>query len=143
QVIVTIPESDQPTNRLVNGGFENGAPDPAPWVVKNGSKDKVKCTSVPPRIHSGSCAFQFKGSVGENSSLQQKVTPPPNASFAVGDRLDLRLYVLGAPGTAGKVMLKVVYTDGTPADKITHNLPTSGTYTQMDGSLTLSSPNVD
>lgn len=143
QVIVTIPESDQPVNRLVNGGFENDPASPAPWVVKHGTKDKVKCNTTPPRIHSGSCAFQFKGSVGENSSLQQKVIPPANASFTVGDKFNLRLYVLGAPGTAGKVMLKIVYNDGTPPDKISQNLPTSGTYTQMDGSLFLNSPNID
>ena len=143
QVVVSIPASDQPVNQIVNGGFEHDPSDPAPWVVKNGTKDKVKCNTSSPRVNSGSCAFQFKGSVGENSSLQQKVTPPAGAAFYAGDKLELRLYAKGSAGTAGKVMLKVAYTDGTPPDKISANLPTTGSYTPLNGELTLSSPNVD
>ena len=142
QVVVSIPASDQPVNQIVNGGFEHDPSDPAPWVVKNGTKDKVKCNTSSPRVNSGSCAFQFKGSVGESSTLQQDVIPPSGAVLNVGDILELRMYARGTAGTSGKVIVKATYTDGTPPNKISRNLPTNGSYTLLNGDLTLTSPNL-
>ncbi|MBK9124203.1 MAG: hypothetical protein IPM16_13950 [Chloroflexi bacterium] len=55
-----------------NGGFDVTVDrDLDPWVVVNGTKDKVVCGSKAPPNTSGGCAFRFKGSANESAKLVQ------------------------------------------------------------------------
>lgn len=98
---------------------------------------------------SGSCALSlsfsgavvFKGGVDENSTLQQTITPT-GTTFAIGDTLDLTLWVNGKSSAAGKVKLKVTYGDGTLPEKFSQNLPTMGVYTEVSRRVVVNSASV-
>jgi hypothetical protein len=149
QVALTIPANDASTpnpptatptatstppivSLLQNGGFE--ALDITPWTVKNATGDKIKCKVE--KAYSGNCAYAFKGSEGENTSLQQTITPS-GINFVLDDAFDLSLFV------NGKIKLKVSYSDGTLADKFSQDMPTNGIYTEVSRRLALNSPNVE
>jgi hypothetical protein len=141
---------------VVNGGFElsdlAGGNVLAPWAGRNLAGDKIKCNKtnrpggLPDKIiaFEGDCAFQFKGSAGENSRIQQ------NLDFAglvnATDVLTFSLYVdsnnaLGKLGT-----LKIRYAEGNAGqndngkDKIDLRLSApsaGGDYEQLSDTVTV------
>jgi hypothetical protein len=138
---------------LVNGHFEQAewSGNPTGWTIKNGTGDKRKCSEdtdsdgIPDKIvaHSGECAFQFKGSAGERSKLQQTVdlTTLPLTQSSV---LQVRAYVK-APGTPNaKLKLRIKYSDGTDTRKtvLEINAPT-GIYTLLTADLGFASLALD
>jgi alpha-tubulin suppressor-like RCC1 family protein len=126
-------------NLLINAGFEAGL---APWVVKSGVGDKVKCNKdgKPPVAKSGTCAFQFKSGAGEKTSLQQTLA---TQNWAAGETLNLSMFVKATNAAAsGKVKVRVKYSDGTATGKIDANIVQSADYIQATGSHTLLSANV-
>jgi CSLREA domain-containing protein len=126
-----------------NGGFEakdasSGKPNLLPWVAKGATQDKIKCNK-PDKIvaRSGDCAYQFKGSVGENSKIQQNAFTV-GLPFAVGDLLDLSVYVnAGSSAAKGKIKVRVKYSDGTDTGKITEAIITTTEYTEIPGGYVL------
>ncbi|MBC8170780.1 MAG: hypothetical protein H7X77_03885 [Anaerolineae bacterium] len=135
-------------NLVENGGFEavdvDSNPDLTPWVLKNGSGDKIKCNKPGKEIaYSGNCAFRFKGGVGENSKLQQ-IPDLIGLTFTAGDSLDLSLFINASNvTTSGKVKVTVKFSDTTEAGKITAPLDATPGYAQIIGSYELLSANVD
>ncbi|HEX2623445.1 MAG TPA: S8 family serine peptidase [Phototrophicaceae bacterium] len=105
----TATPTDVPgTELLANGGFET---DLDGWTAKNLTKDKV-VTDKPEKIvaHSGTKAFRFKGGVGENSKLQQKI------SGDGGDADDVYFTAwvkTGIDGVGTIAIAKIVYADDT------------------------------
>ncbi|MBC8170957.1 MAG: hypothetical protein H7X77_04780, partial [Anaerolineae bacterium] len=101
---------------VVNGSFEakNGEnkPDFAPWILKNGLKDKIKCDKEgkPPVAYTGDCAFRFKGSSVENAKLQQNIALA-NFDFTIDDLLTLSLYIKTGSTVSGKIKVTVAYSD--------------------------------
>jgi hypothetical protein len=147
QVILVIQDNDNVTptptppsgNLLVNAGFEAGL---APWVVKSGVGDKVKCNKdgKPPVARTGTCTFQFKSGAGEKTSLQQTLA---TQTWVAGDTLQLSLFVKVTNGAAsGKIKVRVKYSDGTETGKIDVSIGQSAEYTELTGSHTLLSANV-
>jgi hypothetical protein len=102
-----------PVELIVNGSFETaGAANkvPASWVTKNLTGDKRKCDDG--LAADGVCSMLFKGSVGENSKLQQK--PADVSKVVLGDTLTLSVQVNTTLAAAGKlVIVKVVYAEPT------------------------------
>jgi hypothetical protein len=98
-----------------NGGFEGAGAtngEAADWTVKNPTKDKRKCNK-PDKVFSftGLCAFQFKGSAGENSQISQKAT---GLNLQPGDTLALSVWVEGKNVVSGaSVRVKITFTDDT------------------------------
>ncbi|HEX2619905.1 MAG TPA: hypothetical protein VHL11_07155, partial [Phototrophicaceae bacterium] len=108
--------SDAMTELLVNSCFEakggDNKPDITPWTVHNSQdvNDKVKCKDTGVALE-GDCAFRFKGSVGENSKLEQSVDLT-NFVFNAGDTLILSGYVnANQPSTDAKIKVLVTYVD--------------------------------
>ncbi|HEX2623002.1 MAG TPA: hypothetical protein VHL11_22735, partial [Phototrophicaceae bacterium] len=126
---------------MVNGSFEDTAL--LPWSVKNGTGDKIICDKPgKPVAHTGTCAFRFKGGVGENSKLQQTMDLSAT-TFAVGDTLDLSLYFNAAkPVASGKVKLVIQYGDATASGKLNLNLTQTAAYEPLDDSYSLLSASV-
>jgi hypothetical protein len=143
---------------LLNEDFENldaeDKPDVTPWVVKNGAGDKGKCNKdkdgdgIPDKIvaNTGNCAFQFKGSPGENSKLTQAVEDNPlfaQLGLGAGDVLNASIFVNTEIATPGKLQIKVKYVDPTAGagangkDKLNIDLAATVGYEQVTGSLTL------
>lgn len=120
-------ETPEPEGELTdNGGFEqpgmtNG--EAAEWQVKNATKDKRKCDKPGKDYsHSGACAFLFKGSVGENSQVVQKLT---GLALQPGDMLSVNAWVSGKSAVAGgQVSVKIKYSDDTKG-KFSLDVPTS------------------
>lgn len=136
---------DTSTNLLLNSSFEAADANKVPesWTQKNPSSDKQVCNKIdrpgkPDKIvaRTGSCAYQFKGSVAENSKLEQSVDLTANP-VVLGDTLMLGgLYT--AKGTvSAKVKVRVKYTDTTIAKvKITATIIAEATiYTALMGDL--------
>lgn len=139
------PTATEPvgTNVIVNGGFEDSTAVGAPWVLKNGTKDKIKA-NTPDKViaHSGTNAFQFKGGGSENSRLQQKVDLTAH-NFSENHVLDLSLWSRASKsGVEATVKFQVTYDDGTEPDKTTLKVGTSTTWTESMGSITLASEDV-
>jgi bacillolysin len=104
------------TELVDNGGFEAGV---APWVIKNATGDNVKCNKPgkPPVANNGTCAFRFKGGVGEAGAVQQ-VLDFTGVVMAAGDTIDL-LYAMNVSTTSvGKIKLVVKYSDTLDKTKI-------------------------
>jgi hypothetical protein len=154
-VEVTPTPTQTPTEEPLLNLVENGSFDMmdatqtvvlTPWTVKNGTGDKIKCDKdtdndgEPDKFvaRSGSCAFQFKGSAGENSKLSQSLDTSL-LNLAIGDTLDLSLFVDGTSTANGKIKVRVKFSDDTPTGKITENFATTGDYTEVTGSYTLES----
>lgn len=135
-VSVTFDES----NLLINGGMEGGSSVdnlPNGWTGKGLTGDKIRCNTAEKTFaFVDNCAFRFKGSVGENSSLRQTISLI-GRSFTSGDTLQVSGF-LNASNTsvAGKVMLKVTYSDGTKGKAEAIFAPTSG-YQPFEAALDL------
>ncbi|HEX2619135.1 MAG TPA: hypothetical protein VHL11_03280, partial [Phototrophicaceae bacterium] len=137
-------------NLVDNSGFEatDGARSTRaavldPWVLKNGTGDKIK-TDTETKIvaHSGVSAFQFKGGVGESSKIQQ-VIDLTSLTFNVGDILDGSLFVNASkPTAAGKVKVVVAYSDADSGKAVTTLGTTSGYQGLVLDTITLASANV-
>ncbi|MBC8170955.1 MAG: choice-of-anchor D domain-containing protein [Anaerolineae bacterium] len=129
---------------VVNGDFEaktaDQAPDLAPWVLKNGLKDKVKCAKEgkPPIAHTGECAFRFKGGIAENAKIQQTVEVA-NFAFSEANLLNLHVYLkTTGDQVAGKIKVVVAYTDTTLGkSKISVALAPADDYAEIVGSVGL------
>ncbi|HEX2619883.1 MAG TPA: M4 family metallopeptidase, partial [Phototrophicaceae bacterium] len=134
------------TELIDNGGFEatdaraTRASVLDPWVVKNAVGDKIKCdTETKIVAHSGVCAWRFKGSVGENTKLQQ-VVDLTGLTFASGDTLDLSAFInANKPTTSGKIKVVVAYSDTTAPDKFKDNFAQTAGYEEKVGSVNVSS----
>ncbi|HEX2618603.1 MAG TPA: hypothetical protein VHL11_00615, partial [Phototrophicaceae bacterium] len=134
-------------NILVNGDFEatdgtrsTRASVLDPWTIKNAVGDKIKCdTETKIVAHGGVCAFQFKGSIGESTKLQQTVDLT-GLTFLAGDTLDLSAFLnANKPTTAGKIKVVVAYNDSTTPNKFKGSFgPTSG-YEEQVGSVSVAS----
>ncbi|MBC8100774.1 MAG: hypothetical protein H7Y11_15145, partial [Armatimonadetes bacterium] len=130
---------------LINTGFEaktsDGSPELPPWVLKLGTSDKIKCNKAgkPPVAQAGECAFQFKGSVGENSKLEQTAVIT-GLAFAAGDALNFGVQA-DAKDTSvlGKVKVTVKYTDATPKTKASVDFIQTTGYQALSGSTPLAS----
>lgn len=107
------------------GGFETGV---APWKTANLSGDKKKCGGIG---QTGTCAFSFKGSAGENSSISQSFKNFGSFGLNAGDQFYVQYYIKTTNVVANsfKMSLKITYTDGTPATTKTITYGgTSGSY---------------
>jgi hypothetical protein len=122
------PLPDGTVELLVNGGFEidaeaNRVPDG--WTLKRTSGDNRKCnTADKPIAYEGACAFQFKGSDGERSKLQQDIDLAAHA-VSVGDTLILSGQVWAKGAVDSKATLKVKYAS-LPTDKLTFKVTSTG-----------------
>jgi M6 family metalloprotease-like protein len=134
QVSVTFDES----NLVMNGSMEsnaNGIPDG--WAGKGLAGDKVRCNTADRAVsQSQNCAFVFKGSEGEKSSISQSVNLM-NRAFVVGNTLTFAGFAnASSAATKAKVKLIVLYADGTK-DKKSVNLSQTSGYQLFNGTLTL------
>jgi M6 family metalloprotease-like protein len=139
----TVTPTPRPGTELVeNGGFElkdgTGSADLTPWTVKNPTSDKIKCNKSKIIALAGACAFQFKGGVGENSKLVQTVDLT-GITLVSGDTLDLLVYTNTNIADAGKLKLRVKYTDTTPTGKITESVLANGVYNSINQTLVIGS----
>ncbi|HEX2622462.1 MAG TPA: choice-of-anchor Q domain-containing protein [Phototrophicaceae bacterium] len=145
---VTIIPSATPTpivtDLLLNGGFETDGDNdhqPDSWQGKHLTGDNRKCNHDDIVVaFEGVCAYQFKGSSGENAKLVQKIAIT-GLSFNTGDQLLLSAQINGK-GVAikGKLKAQITYTDTSlETDKIKLNLIPTGGYTLMTGSTSLKS----
>lgn len=136
--VTATPDAD--VNTITNGGFEAEL---APWVVKAGVGDKVKCNKAgKPVTTMGVCAFMFKGGTGENSKLEQ-TADLTGITFADTDMLDLSAWVKATnPAASGKLKVRVKYTDDTKTGKIDMNIVPNADNTELMGSYVLQSANV-
>ena len=120
----TPDEPETAFELLVNGGFEDSTEG---WTLKNATSDKAVCNN-PEKVVAAAdnCAFQFKGGVEEQSSLQQKlVIDAAGRAVEAGGTLTLdgMVNATGAPNS--KVTLKVKYVnEAIPADKLTVTVDT-------------------
>ncbi len=146
QTATETPTEVPGTELLVNGGFEeidgSGKPDLLPWIVKNSTKDKIKCNNETKTFaYDGDCAFAFKGGPGEASALQQSAVVS-SLPAAVGDEIVFNQYVQATNAAAsGKYKVVLKYSDA-PTAKITGNITTAADYTLLSGSFTLASANI-
>ena len=137
---------------LENRGFEDeGSPD---WTVKRATGDKVRCNkdkngdgdTLDPedKVFSleGECAFRFKGGPGENSVIQQNLSPNWQ-QFSTGDTLSVSVAVDARPNVNGQIVVKVKYFDDTPTSKVKIPLIETENYDTFNESLTIASPNVN
>jgi hypothetical protein len=111
------PTPEPATELLVNGGFESDA---AGWTIKNATSDKVKCNKTGKTFsYEGSCAWRFKGIVGENAKIEQTITSGVDS----GDTLTLSGFVDATGDTDSKVKVVVKYLNpAIPKNKITVNI---------------------
>lgn len=134
---------------LSNGGFERKnvddatKPELAPWAGKNLTKDKIKCSKPGKEIaFSGSCAFKFAGSPGENSKIKQTVELTAFA-FNVGDTLNFSVQINGkSAATTGKIKVVIKYNDATDKGKIVVDMLSTDGYTAGGGVHMLGSSNL-
>lgn len=136
---------------LGNGGFEDSLTD---WQVKGIgiAQDVPKCNrdlnsdGVADVIiaFAGDCAFRFKGSAVERSTLVQSVTPAdfPALTFASGDTLTFSAQVKAGAAVSGRVKVQIIYNDGTPTTALNLPLaPTTG-YDEYGGDLMIASADI-
>jgi hypothetical protein len=125
---------------VINGGFEAGL---SPWVIKNASRDKVKCNKPGKEFaRTGNCAFMFRGVEGEVAKLQQNYTPGIEA-FVVGDTFDLRVFVNAAvPTVNATIKLVTKYSDNTQKGKVTRQITTTTQYQEFPLEYMVQSENV-
>jgi hypothetical protein len=126
---------------LENTGFEtldaNNKPDIAPWTVLNASGDKAKCNKEGKVFsYSGDCAFQFKGTPGENAKLRQ-VADLTGLTPAAGDTLDFSAWVNAGSAPDLRVKIRVKYSDATAKTKLNVDVAAGSDYVQITGTTTL------
>lgn len=110
-----------------------------PWVLTNGTGDKLVCNK--PTVYSGACSFKFKGSAKENAKLQQSVNLA-GLTFAAGDELILSAFANSTDSVDLKVILTVSL-NGAPNQRVQRRiLATSGYEEYVLPALTLDSANV-
>jgi hypothetical protein len=132
---------------IENGSFDvlNAEEKPVlvPWTVKNGVGDKTKCNKVDKVFaRTGNCAFQFKGSAVEASSLRQDIDL---TGLIFNSNSILRLSVFAKATNAAvntKVKLRVTYSDGADKGKITLSIIQNEDYTEFPDTLSLASANI-
>jgi hypothetical protein len=131
---------------LVNGGFEtdsNNNNQPDNWIVKNLSRDRMKCnkSGKPPVAYSGMCMYQFRGLPGERSLIGQNIDPAAFAPLVLnaGDRLTLSGFSNAKGKVSLKIKVRVRYLDTTqPIGKINLTLNTVvPEYAPFTGNLSL------
>jgi hypothetical protein len=144
----------QPVGELIqNGGFEGEfvgdyKGNTAQWKLKNGKGDRVKCNRYNQWIaFTGDCAFRFKGSVGENSKLEQNTNPVGTApTSAEGVTFNAFVYAAGANIDAN-IKIIVKYADNTEKTKRTievlNGLVRTDFYLPISDQFPFSSPLVD
>jgi hypothetical protein len=152
------PTDDTAVNLLVNGDFEalkgSGKPELAPWVLKFGTGDKVKCNKDKDGdgifehvvAQAGNCAFVFKGGgangAPENAKIEQNVNLN-GVLFSAGDTLTFSGFAnAGNPAVKAKVKVVVKYTDVATKDKITVTLVQTSGYQPISGSVVLTGSSV-
>jgi hypothetical protein len=132
---------------ITNGGFETNADGdklPDGWKAKRLSKDRLKCNKGGKIFaFEGQCAFQFKGSNGEKSSLQQRI---PLESFVItpGDVLTFSAQ-MNASGSDlnGSITLTVDFTDVVLDNlKITFDFVPTTAYTLQSQTRVLFTDNI-
>ncbi|HEX2623189.1 MAG TPA: hypothetical protein VHL11_23675, partial [Phototrophicaceae bacterium] len=135
----TLPTNAQ--ELLVNGSFEDTGL--VPWVLKNGTKDKIKCNNGDKIFaRTGECAFRFKGGVGENSKIKQ-IVDITDLLFVSGDELNLNVYINAANASLNaRMKLRVKFDDGTSTGKVNSNYAVTDGYEQFVGSYILPSASV-
>ena len=138
EVTATVTDNDA-ANLIANGDFESGV---APWTVRNKTGDKVLCDTATRSIaYAGSCAFRFKGGVGESAALVQNIDLT-GIVFGQSDALRLQAMVSGGAAAKGKIKLRVLYANGEDT-VVKLALPTTGAYALTEGAwLLLDSPDV-
>jgi M6 family metalloprotease-like protein len=140
-VSVTFDE----TNLVINGGMEgdtNGDQVPDGWTGKGLLGDKLRCDTVDKVFaYADNCAFQFKGSVGEKSSLSQSIDLT-GKTFSTGDTLQIGAFINASNvATSASIKLKVVYSGDTKEKGGAEILQTAG-YQQVTGSIALDSGSI-
>jgi hypothetical protein len=117
-----ITTGECPIELLVNTSFEtdtDGDKIPDNWPGTTLTGDKQKCNKdtdgdgTPDKIvaHTGNCAFAFKGSVGENSVIEQTVVDV--SAVTVADSFQISMWVSGKNADKGAVYkLKFNYANG-------------------------------
>jgi hypothetical protein len=129
------------TELLRNGDFEAKPAKKklAPWVLANGTDDKLMCGTL--KVYGGQCAFKFTGSSRENSMLLQDIKLT-GLTFGAGDELILSAVANASANVNLKLILTVKYGD-TAADKsLVQIVQTSGYQEFTVPTLILSSANV-
>jgi glycosidase/fibronectin type 3 domain-containing protein len=111
----------------------------APWVLTNGTGDKLICDSG--QAYNGQCAFKFKGGPNENSMLLQSVNLT-GLTFAPGDELILSAFVDSSPNVNLKLVLTVTYSDTAAQTSQVEIEATSGYQEFTVPALALNSANV-
>jgi hypothetical protein len=137
-VVVSI--TDGVSELILNGSFETAGAKPRKaldWKdLKATSKDRRQCVNV--TAFDGTCVFQFSfvGPSNVSRSVRQVFTDPVWGH--AGDVLNLSAQVSGDKfKTGGKMVLQVIYTDGTK-EKSTTLLPTKTyAYTEITGTVSL------
>jgi hypothetical protein len=144
----------QPVEELIqNGGFEGEfvgdyKGNISQWKLKNGKGDRVKCNRYNQWIaFTGDCAFRFKGSVGENSKLEQNINPAGTAPTAAeGLTFNTFIYGTGANIDAN-IKIIVKYADNTEKTKRTievlNGLLRTDFYLPISDQFPFASPLVD
>ncbi|MBC8099834.1 MAG: hypothetical protein H7Y11_10355, partial [Armatimonadetes bacterium] len=127
---------------LSNTGFDElnaeNKPVTAPWTLgATNVGDKVKCNKAgkPEVALSGTCAFRFKGSVGEASSVTQPVSSI--TTISTGDTLTLSFFANAEAAPVAKAKLRVKYSDTTPKGKVNIDLTITTGYTPFSQSYTV------
>ncbi|MBK8134532.1 MAG: Ig-like domain-containing protein [Chloroflexi bacterium] len=129
---------------LDNGGFEESdVRGLTPWIVTNGTGDKVLCNPRPVAVPvvSGVCAFRFKGSVTEASVLSQVVNVT-GVPFVLGDEVILGAYHSNLTVSKIKTILEIRYADAETALIKLKGIPTSGYQYFASPTVVLDSANV-
>jgi hypothetical protein len=113
----TFTVSTSGVELVINGGFESLGADTKPvidpWVLKNGSGDKVKCNKPEkPKFfaYTGECAWRFKGTPGDKAKLTQNIDP---SLVVAGDVLTLSAAITTNVDPGKVAFLKIDYVDPT------------------------------
>lgn len=138
-----------PNELMSNSGFEgefvgDAVGSLSQWKVKNGQGDKVKCNR-PNRIVSltGDCAFQFKGSVDENSKLEQTIDVVSSA-FANTKGLNFNTWVFPKNANVNaKAIITVKYSDNTDKTKRSLTIPPIKAYLPLSNQIPFASSLLD
>lgn len=132
-----------PRELLVNGDFEQKTgKQPTFWVGTQLSGDRLRCNGAQTFSRNGQCAYAFKGSKAENSTLSQKIDLT-DVTLAAGDTLTLEAYLqTNKKNVKLVVRLRVKYTDGTPTGKVNLVAAKSKEYVLQSQSYILESANI-